>query len=119
MDLFEWLEQKGFINQNDDFIKWNKNDEVIEDSIEEWAKENCEQYDIDSDDVFNSPGLDIYCPLDIIIIPHYRKICNSANYTKFKQKICAILPLDKTTRHDPWRAANYITFCFSCQVKIL
>ena len=61
MDLFEWLEQKGFINQNDDFIKWNKNDEVIEDSIEEWAKENCEQYDIDSDDVFNSPGLDIYC----------------------------------------------------------
>ena len=61
MDLFEWLEQKGFINQNDDFIKWNKNDEVIEDSIEEWAKENCEQYDIDSDDVFSSPGLDMYC----------------------------------------------------------
>lgn len=61
MDLFEWLEQKGFINQNDDFIEWNENDEGIEDSIEEWAKKNCEQYDIDSNHVFDSPGLDIYC----------------------------------------------------------
>lgn len=61
MDLFEWLEQKGFINQNNEFIGWNENDEEIEDSIEKWAKENCEQYDIDSEHVFDSPGLEIYC----------------------------------------------------------
>lgn len=61
MDLYEWLEQKGFIDQGGNFIKLNENDEGIKDSIEEWAKENCEQYDIDSDHVFESPGCDIYC----------------------------------------------------------
>lgn len=61
MELFEWLEQKGFIDNNGYFITYNEKEEEIKDSIEEWAKENCEQYNIDCDHVFDSPGLDIYC----------------------------------------------------------
>ena len=57
MDLFEWLEQKGFIDNNGYFTICNENEEEIGNSIEEWAKENCEQYSID----YDSPGLDICC----------------------------------------------------------
>lgn len=61
MELCEWLEQKGFTDNNGYFTICNENEEGIGDSIEEWAKENCEQYSIDFDQVFESPGLDIYC----------------------------------------------------------
>ena len=61
MDLFEWLEQKGFTDNNGYFITYNENEEGIENSIEEWAKENCEQYSIDYDYVLDSSGLDNCC----------------------------------------------------------
>ena len=61
MELFEWLEQKGFTDNNGYFTICNENEEEIGNSIKEWAKENCEQYNIDSNHVFDSPGLDIYC----------------------------------------------------------
>jgi hypothetical protein len=61
MDLMDFLEKEGFIKGDGDFRLCNEKDIEFGNALVNWAEQECVAYDIDSEQVFDSVGLDIYC----------------------------------------------------------
>jgi hypothetical protein len=60
-DIFEYLMDEGFEREDGNYYLYNDKDEDIKDRIAEWATFNSTAYAIESETVFDSPGLDITC----------------------------------------------------------
>jgi hypothetical protein len=60
-NIYDYLVDEGFEREDGNYYLYNDENEYIKDSIVEWATFNSTAYDIMSENVFNSPGLDITC----------------------------------------------------------
>jgi hypothetical protein len=61
MNLMTFLEQEGFVKDNGELYQYNEQEVELDKALADWADQNNFAYEIDTDHVFDSPGLDIYC----------------------------------------------------------